>query len=116
MVRNIATMDTRLLNTNTRKALLLAAKKRFAEVTACDILLVAAACDPEYLGEKELFEQEPTGEVMEAIDRFFRRWADTDYSLANDLSMELSLFRARDRYLFMFMLICVYMLCFNCLC
>ena len=97
MVRNMQTMNTGLLNAHARNNMVVIAKKRFAEVTSCDVLLVAAALDPEYRQQRDLFEDEPTGEVMRGIDRFFQRWAKDDLQLANDLSEDLAAFRLGDR-------------------
>ena len=97
MVTNMQTIQTPLLNTHTRNNLVAIAKKRFAEVTSCHVLLVAAALDPEYMKQKDIFEEEPTGDVMRGVDGFFERWAKDDVQLANDLSEELAAFRLGDR-------------------
>ena len=97
MVKNMQTINCGLLNPHARNNMVQIAKKRFAEVTSCDVLLVAAALDPEYRQQRDLFEDEPTGEVMRGIDRFFQRWAKDDLQLANDLSEDLAAFRLGDR-------------------
>ena len=97
MVKNMQTVETPLLNAHTRNCLVDIAKRRFVEVTSCDVLLVAAAMDPEYMKQKDIFEEEATGDVMRGIDRFFERWAKGDVQLANDLSEELAAFCLGDK-------------------